>query len=92
MGSRGASSGIGGGKSTLSAFKENAKQFNEAIQKAKAGKYYQLQYTDLTGKTVNRYWTGGNYSDRPSALYADRNRKAMPNGTLRLKFRKKKNK
>ena len=70
----------------LTAFKENAKQFNEAIQAAKSGSYSTLEYTDITGKTVNRYWDGAKFSDKKAALFEGEG-KYKRKGKLKVSFK-----
>ena len=58
----------------LEEFKENARQFNRAIEEAKQKKAAILEYTDITGTVFKRYWNGATFVDRQSALYEkDRN-------------------
>ena len=60
--------------SSLDAFKENARQFNLAIEAAKEKKASIVEYTDMTGAVFKRYWNGAAFVDRASALYEkDRN-------------------
>ena len=55
--------------SSLDAFKENARQFNLAIEAAKEKKASIVEYTDMTGAVFKRYWNGAAFVDRASALY-----------------------
>ena len=56
-----------GGMSQLEAFKENARQFNEALEEARKRNAAVVEFTDITGKTFKRYWDGARYSDvKPS--------------------------
>ena len=90
MGGRGAKSGVPKGavnnaapqRSDLELFKENARQFNEAIQNAKAKKAAIVEFTDMKGTTYTRYWNGATFVDRASALY-EKDRK----GTYKAKFK-----
>lgn len=91
MGGRGSTSKIirkdnpAGNMSSLEAFRENARQFNLAVQEAKKQKASVLEFTDITGTTYRRYWNGATYVDRKGALYE----KEMQ-GTYKAQFRKKK--
>lgn len=60
----------------LDAFKENARQFNVAIEEAKKMKAAILEYTDITGTVFKRYWNGAAFVDRKSALY-EKNRNGV---------------
>ena len=85
MGGRGGSSKLESNSQKISAlkiFKENAAQFNKAIERAKTEKASILEYTEATGKIFTRYWNGATFTDRKSALY-ERERK----GTLKVKFK-----
>lgn len=84
MGGRGSSSGMqkSAQLSPLQAFKENAKQFNFALQKAKENKASIVEYTDITGKTARRYWNGATFVNRKSALYEKERQ-----GTYKAKFK-----
>lgn len=44
-----------------------------------------VEYTDVTGKTVKRYWDGSTYRDRPSLMYNSLSNKDM-SGTFKSKF------
>ena len=56
--------------SPLEAFKENAKQFQDAIKEAISAKAAILEYTDITGAVVRRYWNGAMFVDKkPSGIY-----------------------
>ncbi len=77
MGGRGASSSKAKStKSSLEAFRSNARQFNEALQKAKQQRASIVEYTDITGQTFKRYWNGASFVDRESALY-EKERKGL---------------
>ena len=56
--------------SALTAFKENAKQLNEAKAEAKKRKAAEVHYTDMTGKTYKLYWNGASYGDKKSNMAA----------------------
>ena len=71
----GGSSGKSAGKakkqiSSLTAFKENAKQLNEAKIEAKKRHAAEVHYTDMTGKTYKLYWNGAAYTDKKSKMAA----------------------
>lgn len=84
FGGRGGSSGVGkSGISALQAFKENARQFNEALQQGKIRKASVVEFEDITGNETKRYWNGATYVDRKSALYE----KDM-HGTYKARFKK----
>jgi hypothetical protein len=89
MGGRGGSSGIKNvpsGMTPLQAFKENAKQFNEALKKAQSEKASVVEFTDITGATVRRYWNGATFVDRKSALYT-KAYKGKIQGTYKANFK-----
>lgn len=73
--------------SYLEAFKENSRQFNAALQRARDEGYAQLQYTAITGQVINRYWNGATFTDRKSSLYESLNPKYKRKGVLKVKFR-----
>lgn len=74
--------------SPLEAFKENARQFNEALQEGKKRGAHIVEFKGITGQTVKRYWTGARYEDRPSSLYEKSNTKyKMGGGTYKAEFR-----
>lgn len=50
--------------SSLEAFKENARQFNDALNEATKQGALEVEFTDITGKTFHRWWNGGAWSDR----------------------------
>ncbi len=84
MGGRG-SQGTTVNVSPLTAFKENASQFNRALQKARDNRASVLEYVGITGKVEKRYWNGATFTDRAASLYTkDRT------GTVRVKFKKPK--
>lgn len=89
MGGRGSSSGRAGNRkvSALEAFRENVSQLNAALQKAKESGAAQLQYTDITGRTVNRYWNGATFTDRKSSLYETTSGKYKREGIYKAKFK-----
>lgn len=100
MGCRSGASGGGAGNSAqkagnskvsaLEAFRENASQLNAALQKAKEIGAAQLQYTDITGRTVNRYWNGATFTDRKSSLYETTSGKYKRTGIYKAKFKEPK--
>ena len=77
--------------SELEAFRENASQLNAALEKAKGIGAAQLQYTDITGRTVNRYWNGATFTDRKSSLYETTSGKYKRTGIYKAKFKEPKN-
>ena len=87
FGGRGASSGANTSNkpSALEVFKENANQFKRALQNGQENKAAIVEYTDVTGKTVKRYWDGSTYRDRPSSMYNSLSNKDM-SGTFKSKF------
>lgn len=90
MGGRGSSSGVvaSGGAikvSPLTAFKENARQFNSALRDARRAKASIVEFKDVTGQTSKRYWNGATYTDRKSSLYEKEFK-----GTYKAKFKQPK--
>ena len=94
MGGRGSSSGVvaSGGLvggaikvSPLTAFKENARQFNSALRDARRAKASIVEFKDVTGQTSKRYWNGATYTDRKSSLYEKEFK-----GTYKAKFKQPK--
>lgn len=79
FGGRGAKSGANtfNKPSALAAFKENARQFNEALQNGKKNKAAIVEFTDITGKTTKHYWDGAAYRSRPNSMYNSLNNKDM---------------
>lgn len=70
MGGRGGSSGSHKSSvSPLTAFKENAKQFNNALQEGRKRKASIVEFTDITGKVTKQYWNGATYTERSRSLY-----------------------
>ncbi len=58
--------------SYLKIFRENARQFNEALATArKLGKAV-VKFTDCTGKEYRRYWNGATFTDRARELHEDK--------------------
>ena len=58
--------------SILEVFKENARQFNEALAQArKLGKAV-VRFTDCTGAEIRRYWNGARFTDRQKELHEDK--------------------
>lgn len=58
--------------SYLEIFKENARQFNEALATAKRTGKAVVQFTTCTGVTVRRYWNGATFTDRARELHEDK--------------------
>lgn len=58
--------------SYLEIFKENARQFNEALQKARQTGKAVVIFTDCTGQTFRRYWNGATFTDRRKELHEDK--------------------
>lgn len=54
--------------SSLEAFREDARQLNQAIAGANLANAAEIVYHSMTGKTIRKYWDGGRYGDRPSSL------------------------
>lgn len=78
FGGRGASSGIRAttGPSALEAFKENSNQFSKALREGKARRAAVVEFSDITGKVVKRYWDGSTYRDRPNSERTPSERRA----------------
>lgn len=80
MGGRGASSSLARNsspaKSSLEIFKDNARQFNDALKKAQVAKASIVEFTDVTNTVFRRYWNGSTFVDRKAALY-ERERKGI---------------
>lgn len=73
------------GPSALEAFKENARQLNEAKEAAKRADAAEFEFTDMTGKTFHFYWDGVKWGDRPNSMEAMYGRKRK--GTFKAKFK-----
>lgn len=88
FGGRGASSGIRAttGPSALEAFKENSNQLSKALREGKARRAAVVEFSDITGKVVKRYWDGSTYRDRPNSMYNSLSNKDM-SGTFKSKFK-----
>ena len=80
----------GGGSQKLSplqAFKENARQFNEALQEGRKRNAQIVEYKRIDGKTERRYWNGARYEDRPSQMYQNTGGKYKTEGTYKAEFK-----
>ncbi|MEG0165170.1 hypothetical protein [Anaerorhabdus sp.] len=53
----------------LEAFKENARQCNQAIIDAEKASASILEFRDITGKLFKFYWNGASFVEKSSALY-----------------------
>lgn len=71
--------------SNLEAFKENARQFNQALQDARKAGAAVVEFKTITGSTVRRYWNGATWGDRPSSMEARYGKKRT--GTFKAKFK-----
>lgn len=71
--------------SPLTAFRENSKQFNNALQEGRTRKASIVEFTDITGKVSKRYWNGATYTDRSSSLFEKEFK-----GTYKVSFKKPK--
>ena len=83
----GKTSGGGAKLSPLQAFKENARQFNEALIEGKKRNAQVVEYKRIDGKTERRYWNGARYEDRPSQMYQNTNGKYKTEGTYKAEFK-----
>lgn len=74
--------------SPLEGFKENARQFNDAIQAAGKEKAAIVGFTDIMGRTVRRWFNGAVYSDRkPSEQNIGGTGKYKRKGTYKAEFK-----
>lgn len=87
MGGRGASSKSSSGMSALEAFKDNARQFNEAMREGERRRAAVIEFKDITGKVNKRYWNGAAYVDRSSALYTGATGRNSVNGVYQAEYK-----
>ena len=87
MGGRGASSKSSSGMSALEAFKDNARQFNEAMREGERRRAAVIEFKDITGKVNKRYWNGAAYVDRSSALYTEATGRNAVNGVYQAEYK-----
>ena len=69
--------------SPLTAFRENSKQFNNALKEGRTRKASIVEFTDITGKVSKRYWNGATYTDRSNSLFEKEFK-----GTYKVSFKK----
>ena len=73
--------------SELDAFRENSKQYNDALKKGREQGAYKISYTDITGKVHNMYYDGARYTDRENSMYKATNSKYKLSGTYEAEFK-----
>ena len=90
MGGRGTGSGNTYKSSgALEAFKDNARQFNEALREGERRRAAVIEFTDISGKLNKRYWNGAAYVDRSSALYTGATGKNAVSGVYKSEYKSK---
>ena len=73
--------------SPLQAFKENARQFNIALQEARKRNAEIVEFKRLDGKVERRYWNGARFEDKPSLMYQNSNDKYKTSGIYKAEFK-----